>query len=133
MNVTDILKAKKMSRTGIREKVLSAMLNVGLVTQKEIIALMDFDLNRITLYRTLREFMNKGIIVRIYDEKGVEKFFLNVDNRRDHVHFKCVKCGKLFSFPGKVFKYRSLPKGYIAKEKKLFITGICNECSAADA
>lgn len=133
MDANDILKAKKISHTGIREKILDIFLYKAPLTQKELMLLANFKLNRITLYRTLRAFLNKGVIVRIYDDKGQEKFFLNYENKKDHVHFKCIKCGKLFSFPGKVFKYRSLPKGYVAKEKKLFITGICNQCSMANA
>ncbi len=129
MNVTDILKAKKISCTEVREKILSAMLYKEPLSRKEITSLVDIHLNRITLYRTLREFIDKNIMVRIQDDKGVEKFFLNYENKNEHIHFKCSCCDKLFSFPGEDLKLSLLPKGYVAREKKLFITGVCNKCN----
>ncbi|MGH2648933.1 MAG: Fur family transcriptional regulator [Ginsengibacter sp.] len=131
MDATDILKAKKISRTPIREKMLNIMSNKGPLTQKEIMELANFDLNRITLYRTLRKFINGGIVVRIYDDSGSEKFYLNSENTKNHIHFKCTVCGNLYSIPHKDFQFRALPKGFTIKEKKLFIKGICSKCNSA--
>ncbi len=129
MDLIDILKSHHINHTSAREQLLQALYNREPLTRQEIIKTASFKLNRITLYRTLREFVNKNVIVRIQDDNGADRYFLNYVDKKDHIHFKCIHCGKLYSFPNQTFNYKSLPKGYIAKEKKLFITGICNKCN----
>jgi len=92
MEAIDILKNHKINRTPSREKIVNIIQQKGPLTQNELKKLADFRLNRITIFRCLRLFINKGIIVRLQDHDGVQKYFLNNEKQTDYVHFKCSRC-----------------------------------------
>jgi Fur family transcriptional regulator, ferric uptake regulator len=91
--------------------------------------------DRVTVYRTLKTFLDKGLIHKVLDDEGGLKYALcteactDTHHRHDHVHFKCSRCGQTnclaIDVPG-----IKLPKGYKATEFNLLIQGICAECSA---
>ena len=128
MEATDILKKHKINRTPSREKIVNIIQQKGPLTQNELKKLADFRLNRTTIFRCLRLFINKGIIIRLQDNDGVHKYFLNNEKQTDYVHFKCSRCNTLYPLFKTVIKYHSLPKGFIVTKRNLFIVGICKKC-----
>ena len=90
--------------------------------------------DRVTVYRTLKTFLDKGLIHKVLDDKGGIKYALckeacsSSHHRHDHVHFKCIRCGQTLcldiDIPGV-----KLPKGFKAKEINLLIQGSCEKCT----
>jgi Fe2+ or Zn2+ uptake regulation protein len=129
MNSIEILKKHKLSLTESRKSVLSVLLNNGPLPQSEIQNKTDLAMNRITIYRCLRIFVKKGIVSQLKDDNGKSKFFLNSENGKNHVHFKCCECGKLLELEASGIRYSPIPEGYITLKRNLFIMGMCNACS----
>ena len=89
--------------------------------------------DRVTVYRTLKTFLDKGLIHKVLDDEGTLKYALcneactTAHHHHDHVHFKCTKCGQTncLSIEIPVVK---LPKGYRANEVNVLIQGVCESC-----
>jgi Fur family transcriptional regulator, ferric uptake regulator len=98
--------------------------------EKEI----DNALDRVTVYRTLKTFLDKGLIHKVLDDEGTLKYALctptctSKGHHHDHVHFKCIICGQTNCLDIEVPGIK-LPKGYKAKEVNLLIQGTCENCS----
>ena len=97
--------------------------------EKEI----DNSLDRVTVYRTLKTFLDKGLIHKVLDDEGALKYALcnaactTAGHHHDHVHFKCTKCGQTNCLNIEVPVVK-LPKGYRASEVNLLIQGVCERC-----
>lgn len=133
--VHTILNKFKLRVTPVRQFIL------GLFMEREFaISHTDIDkeikgsLDRITVYRTLKTFLKKGLIHQVPDDKGVMKYALcseacsPANHRHDHVHFKCLKCGQTNCLNISVPAIR-LPKGYASKDTSVLIQGVCRHCS----
>lgn len=129
MNATEILKAHRLQLTASRKSVLAVLIENGPLTQIEIKNRADSYMNRITIYRSLRVFVNKGIVSQLKDENGTSKFFLNRGPGKNHVHFKCTECGHLSELDSSGMRYAPMPQGYVPEKRNLFIVGICGGCN----
>ena len=89
-------------------------------------------LDRVTVYRTLKTFLDKGLIHKVLDDEGSLKYALckeacnTVEHHHDHVHFKCTKCGQTMCLNLDVPPLK-LPKGYTAIETNLLVQGVCEK------
>lgn len=130
-----ILKDFKLRSTPSRASILEAFLNHDFAlshgdVEKEVPATFD----RVTVYRTLKTFLDKGLIHKVLDDEGGIKYALcneacsTAHHHHDHVHFKCTQCGQTnclqIEIPG-----IKLPKGYQPKELNLLIQGVCDKCA----
>lgn len=94
--------------------------------------------DRVTLYRTLNSFINKGLLHRIPNETGHASYGLCDNNctvqehRHDHVHFKCDVCGHIECLPQHHVPEITLP-GYDIEESNLIVSGICKVCNKSVA
>lgn len=90
--------------------------------------------DRVTVYRTLKTFVDKGLIHRVLDDNGGQKYALCKDDcseelhRHEHVHFKCVKCGLTTCLDDLAIPAVRLPAGYQAVDVNLLVTGYCKTC-----
>ena len=94
---------------------------------------MGGSMDRVTVYRNLKAFEEKGILHRIVDDHGVEKYALCSDScghthSHDHVHFQCNECGQLYCLDDVVPVTADLPKGFQKEEAKYLIVGKCDQC-----
>jgi Fur family ferric uptake transcriptional regulator len=98
--------------------------------EKEVAAAFD----RVTVYRTLKTFLDKGVVHKVLDDGGSLKYALcndhcsSAEHHHDHVHFKCTKCGQTNCLEEVEVPVIKLPKGFQAKEINLLIQGLCNKC-----
>lgn len=98
--------------------------------EKEVAAAFD----RVTVYRTLKTFLDKGVVHKVLDDGGSLKYALCNDHcstsahHHDHVHFKCTKCGQTNCLEEVEVPAITLPKGFRANEVNLLIQGLCNKC-----
>jgi Fur family ferric uptake transcriptional regulator len=92
-------------------------------------------LDRVTIYRTLTSFLEKGLLHKIPDDSGVAKYGLcHHDTKEhthndDHVHFKCKKCEKIECLHTLEIPVLQLPKKYKMENANLLIEGICAVCN----
>lgn len=92
------------------------------------------DYDRVTLYRTLHSFIDKGLLHRIPSDDGFASFGLcssectEEAHHHNHVHFKCNLCGHIECLPHHDVPEINLP-GYEVKETNLIVNGICKVCN----
>jgi Fur family ferric uptake transcriptional regulator len=130
-----ILKDYQLRTTTSREAILQLFIKNGFALsysdiEREIAASFD----RVTVYRTLKTFLDKGVIHKVLDDEGSLKYALCSDpcstheHHHEHVHFKCEKCGQTNCLESVTIPQITLPKGFSAKEMNLLIQGRCNKC-----
>jgi Fur family ferric uptake transcriptional regulator len=128
------LKSHKLRTTACREDVLEVFMTKNTALshgdiENELVS--EFD--RVTIYRTLKSFLEKGIIHKVLDDEGV-RYALCQDNcsddhhQHDHVHFKCTNCGETNCIQDVEVPALRLPAGYESREVNLLIQGICPTC-----
>jgi len=92
-----------------------------------------YEYDRVTLYRTLNSFIDKGLLHRIPSDDGYASFGLCKDectdaaHHHDHVHFKCNICGHIECLSDYHVPKIDLP-GYEITEQNLIVNGICKIC-----
>lgn len=92
------------------------------------------DADRITLYRTLKSFEEKGIIHKAIDGTITQKYALcdahcDEDHHHDeHVHFHCEKCENTFCIDQVVVPQIDLPSGFKVKQTNMVVSGVCKDC-----
>lgn len=134
---TDIekrLKAKEIQPTAMRMLILDYF-----VKQPSAITLMDLERglapsDRITIYRTLKTFEEKGIIHSIEDGTGATKYALckedcTADQCDIHIHFYCFECKETICLPKSRIAEVKLPDGFLSEELNLLVKGKCPKCS----
>ena len=90
--------------------------------------------DRITMYRTLKTFEEKGILHSIKGEGDEAKYALcsehcsPVHHIDQHPHFQCEQCKQISCIDNLVIPKMELPKGYIQKEMTMMIKGVCPDC-----
>lgn len=132
-----LLKNHSLRLTGSRAEILSIFLQEGrAMSQREVETVMEQSCDRVTIYRTLSTFMDKGLLHKVLDDSGVTKFALcstgceeHSAHSHDHVHFKCTNCGKTLCVDEVRMPQLSLPEGYAVSEVNVLIQGTCANCS----
>src|SRR5690606_33927817 len=114
-----------------RQQVLDILIEADHALTSSDIEERFVDIDRITLYRTLKSFEEKGIIHKVIDVNNVTKFALCIDECTEehhhdhHVHFHCDDCGNTFCLEDVVVPKISLPSGYKVKNRSMLINGKC--------
>ncbi|HCM75825.1 MAG TPA: transcriptional repressor [Cytophagales bacterium] len=133
---SQILKESKLRSTSSRSKILGLFLTHShALSYSDIEREVGASFDRVTVYRTLKSFLEKGIIHKILDDTGGLKYGLcdnlcsYLKHQHDHVHFKCTQCGQtsclnMVEIPG-----FNLPNGYKVEEVNLLIQGMCSSCA----
>lgn len=135
-NLEILLEAKNINPTAVRLLALDFLLQ-----QSAAVSLTDLEkgmqpADRITLYRTLKTFQEKGLVHIIDDGSGSAKYALcksecDETNHHDlHVHFYCLQCKETFCLEKSVIPEVNLPVQFQVEEISLLVKGTCNICSA---
>lgn len=130
-----LLKDFNLRSTPNRQEILHLFLQKNYALshgdiEKEIVN----NLDRVTVYRTIKTFLDKGLIHKVLDDEGSLKYALckqactTVEHHHEHIHFKCTKCGQTNCLNIDVPAVR-LPKGYRVSEVNLLIQGVCERCN----
>ena len=92
--------------------------------------------DRITLYRTLRTFEQKGLLHRIVDDRDMTRYGLctaccdDQQHRDNHVHFYCRSCQETYCLDACPIPYPDLPGGFSSDSLSLLVKGYCARCNA---
>lgn len=133
--LNDILHRKRLSVTDSRKKILSLFLQT-----KDALAHGDIEkkagekFDRVTVYRTLQTFVEKGIIHTIPTSDNSIRYALCKEceeghHHDEHVHFVCTNCGRTICLDDVVSPKIDLPEGYAAQEVQVVINGVCKNCN----
>ena len=129
------LKGKEIQPTTMRMLILEYLLK-----QPSAITLTDLEKSlapsdRITIYRTLKTFEERGMIHAIEDGTGSTKYAIckeecTIEGHHDlHVHFYCYDCKETICLPKTSIPEVKLPDGYVADELNLLVKGRCPKCT----
>jgi Fur family ferric uptake transcriptional regulator len=134
MNIEKLLKSFNLRHTPNRVAILQAFLEQEYaLSHADVERAVPDSFDRVTVYRTLKIFLDKGLIHKVLDDEGSLKYALcteactTLSHHHDHVHFKCTKCGQTSCLSVEVPSVK-LPKGYRVNEINLLIQGICDHC-----
>jgi Fur family transcriptional regulator, ferric uptake regulator len=138
MNVASnrLLKDFQLRSTPSRQEILHLFLKKEYaLSHGDIEKEISNSLDRVTVYRTLKTFLDKGLIHKVLDDEGSLKYALcneactSTAHHHNHVHFKCTRCGQTNCLDVEIPAVR-LPRGYKPFELNLLIQGVCENCSA---
>lgn len=135
MQVDSILKSNKLSITDSRKKILGLFMGKeGALAHADIEKGAGEKFDRVTVYRTLQTFVEKGIIHTIPTPDNSIKYALCKDECTEghhhdhHVHFQCSECGNTYCLDEVTTPEIKLPKGYSPEHIEVVINGICKNC-----
>jgi Fur family transcriptional regulator, ferric uptake regulator len=136
LRLNDILHRRQLSSTESRRKILTLFLNTDdALTHGDIEKEVGHKYDRVTIYRTLQTFEEKGIIHAIPTADNAVRYALCKEceeghHHDNHVHFICTNCEKTICLDDVVSPGIELPKGYIADNVQVVIHGICKDCES---
>lgn len=135
-SIEKLLKQHHLRRTPMRMEVLSVFLEAG----NEAIAHPELErrlpnADRITLYRTLKAFEEKGIVHQVVDSSNATKYALCRDqctehhHHDEHAHFHCQDCGKTVCLDAITTSTFQVPMGFKVEQTHLVLEGTCDGCN----
>lgn len=132
----DILKKNHLSLTDSRKRILELFLKAGTaLAHHDIEKKTGGEFDRVTVYRTLQTFMDKGLIHMIPTTDNSVKYALCKDHCAEghhhdhHIHFICQKCGSTLCLEEASVPRVKLPKGYRSTQVEVIVSGMCRNCS----
>jgi Fur family ferric uptake transcriptional regulator len=135
LNPAEILKEHDLKHTRQRVRVLEEIvMNNTAISQPDLEKKIGAEIDRVTLYRILNTYEDKGILHRIIDINGTANYAIcssscSAENHHDeHVHFNCTKCSKIYCLNATVPNVQ-MPKGFLASTINSIVYGICNVCN----
>jgi Fur family transcriptional regulator, ferric uptake regulator len=133
--VNEILKKNDLSVTEGRKKILELFLNSdGALAHADIEKRTGENFDRVTVYRTLQTFVDKGIIHHIPTKDNSILYALCKDDceaghhHDNHVHFVCDECNKTICLEEVTVPQVKLPKGFTPHHAEMVVSGICGDC-----
>lgn len=135
-DIKDILKRSQLSVTASREKILNLFLEqTGALAHGDIEKRAGEKFDRVTVYRTLQTFVEKGIIHTIPTADNSIRYALCKDDcaeghhQDQHIHFVCTQCKNTYCLDDIVTPEIKLPNGYSSSHIEVVVEGVCNNCS----
>lgn len=133
--IQEILKKNQLSVTDSRSKILELFLQQnGALAHGDIEKKSGASFDRVTVYRTLQTFVEKGIVHTIPTADNAIRYALCKDECSEghhhdhHVHFICKQCGTTLCLDDITVPDVRLPKGYQSAQVEVVVKGVCKDC-----
>lgn len=130
-----ILEAHGLKKTSPRIEILGVFLKYDTaLTHNTLEKELGQEFDRVTIYRTLNAFEEKGLIHKIIAPTGEAKYALcapgcNERNHQDrHVHFSCRNCHNIYCLNEIEVPELKLPKGFQFSSFSFMAEGLCKNC-----
>ncbi|WP_215236543.1 Fur family transcriptional regulator [Dyadobacter linearis] len=133
--IKQILIGSKLRPTPNRIAVLEVFLKEHKsLSHGRLQCMLQYEIDRVSLYRALIDLVNAGLLSRLIDSDGVAQFHYCKMQGNNHdtltPHFKCKNCEEIAALP-------DLPKTYMQhisafghiQNSRLLLEGICLECA----
>lgn len=134
-DIENILKDKNIRPTAMRMLVYHILSDSDAAMTLTDMENQLQQVDRTTLYRTIKTFENQGVVHAVESGTGVIKYalcepFCKARHHKDlHLHFHCSICEETTCLTDYEIPQISLPKGYSAKDVHFTISGICYKCN----
>jgi Fur family ferric uptake transcriptional regulator len=136
--IQNLLKRNLLSVTESRSKILELFLQQnGALAHADIEKKSGANFDRVTVYRTLQTFVEKGIIHTIPTADNSILYALCKDACSEghhldhHVHFICEQCSTTICLEDITVPEVKLPNGYQATQVEVVVNGVCKDCRDA--
>lgn len=133
--VKDILKRFRLSITDSRLHILNLFYKApGALAHADIEKKTGDKMDRVTIYRTLQIFEEKGIIHSIPTADNSVKYALCKEtcaeghHHDNHVHFICNDCTKTICLDDVLVPDVKLPRGFKPQLSQMVVNGLCKDC-----
>ena len=134
--IDELLKKNHLSITGGRRRILELFLQQeGALSHSDIEKKAGEKFDRVTVYRTLQVFLEKGLIHSIPTSDNSIRYALCKDDcsggqhRDDHVHFICNSCGSTVCLEDVSVPAIKLPRRYVSEQVEMLVSGVCKGCN----
>jgi len=131
----DILRNHELKVTHPRLKVLEKIFQKDTATsQPELEKAIGKEIDRVTLYRVLNVFDEKGIIHKVFDLHGTATYALcstackTHEHHDEHAHFTCSSCNSIYCLQEIKMPKINTPLGFTINQVTINAIGICNKC-----
>ena len=135
-SIIETLKKNQLSITDSRKKILEMFIrSKGALAHADIEHQSGTEFDRVTIYRTLQTFVEKGIIHTIPTADNSVRYAVCKDecgqghHHEDHVHFMCDICGTTYCLDHVTVPTVDLPEGFKATQTDLIVSGRCRRCT----
>jgi Fur family ferric uptake transcriptional regulator len=124
-NFEKILRSSQLKVTQPRLRVLEIIEKI-----------LGSEIDRVTLYRILASFEEKGILHKVFDLNGTATYAIcstecSTDHHHDqHVHFICSVCNSVFCLNEIASPKIQLPPNFSLESISVNAVGICDKCQA---
>ena len=132
--IHSILKKNLLSVTESRKKILELFLqSSGALAHADIEKGTGERFDRVTIYRTLQSFLNKGVIHSIPSADNAVRYALckectKESHHDDHIHFLCRECGNTTCLEEVHIPSIVLPQGFRSERVEMVVSGTCKDC-----
>ena len=133
--IIKILRKSQLSVTESRRNILEIFIQAGsALAHHDVEEKTSERFDRVTVYRTLQVFMEKGIIHTIPTTENAVLYALCKDDCEEghhhdnHIHFVCEECGATTCMDDIHIPEIKLPFGYDALHINMVVNGICVKC-----
>jgi Fur family transcriptional regulator, ferric uptake regulator len=134
--INEILKRNELSVTASRTAILEMFQkSSGALAHADIEKQSSDKFDRVTIYRTLQTFVEKGIIHNIPTTDNSILYALCKDDctqghhHDNHAHFICDECDVTYCLEHVAIPEVSLPEGFNKIRSDIVLSGICKNCS----
>jgi len=136
IEILSVLKKNNLSITGSRKKILELFQHTdGALAHADIEKKSGEHFDRVTIYRTLQTFVEKGILHTIPTADNSVLYALCKDDcsqghhHDNHVHFICDNCNTAYCLDNTDYVKPQLPKGFKQTRTDVIVSGICIKCN----
>jgi Fur family ferric uptake transcriptional regulator len=130
-----ILAKKGVSKTKFRIHLLELFYNKRSLSVKEVMNKSSNLINKVTIYRALECFEEKGLIHKVPSINNIIRYSLcNSDecigslHKHNHGHFICNNCNQTFCLENYKSPDIKLIEGFYINSLKLILEGYCKDC-----
>lgn len=123
---------------GIRPTAVRILVWRAISSHSEAFTLHDMemkmpDMDRSSIFRTLRLFTEHKLLHEIDDGLGQTKYCVcrceDHHHHLNHVHFTCTQCGRTFCIEDQVIPVVMIPEGFVVNEVEYVVKGLCANCA----
>lgn len=130
-----ILKSYNLKITQPRLRVLQIVSEkTTAISQPELEKILGTEIDRVTLYRILSSFEEKGILHKVFDLNGTATYAIcstkcTAHHHHDqHVHFICSVCNSVFCLDEITVPKINLPANFSLHSIAINAVGLCDSC-----
>lgn len=105
------------------------------ISHSELCDVMGEKYDRVTIYRTLNSFEEKGLIHSIVLSDSIKKYALcghscdsDEDHDHNHIHFTCSECNRTVCLDGFTLDIKNKFQNYKFEDLNITAKGMCPNC-----